>query len=156
MGESDLAAIVELIREPEALRWWDQADEEGLRADYLAADSDAHGFAVELEGALIGFVAYWEENTPEYRHAGMDITLAAAHRGRGLGRDTLRALARYLFEERGHWRLTIDPATENLAAIRSYEAIGFRPVGVMRNVERRSDGSFRDGLLMDLLVGELR
>jgi aminoglycoside 6'-N-acetyltransferase len=34
--------------------------------------------------------------------------------------------------------------------------VGFRPVGVMRQYERGGDGRFHDGLLMDLLRGELR
>jgi len=156
LAEADLEPIVALLHEPEALQWWDEVDEDMLRADYLAPESDARAFAIEVDGDLIGIVAYWEESAPEYRHAGMDITLAASHRRQGLGRDTLRTLATYLFTERGHWRLTIDPDTENAPAIRSYEAIGFRPVGVLRHIERRSDGTFRDGLLMDMLEGELR
>jgi aminoglycoside 6'-N-acetyltransferase len=152
----DLPRIVEILSEPEAALWWGEADEESLREDYLGESGDDRAFSVELEGELIGIVSYWEENDPDYRHAGMDITLAAEHRGRGLGQDTLRTLARHLISERGHWRLTIDPDAENARAIRSYEALGFRPVGIMRRVERRPDGEFRDGLLMDLLADELR
>lgn len=63
-------------------------------------------------------------------------------------------LARYLFDERGHHRLTIDPAAANARAIRAYERVGFRPVGVMREYERGPDGVWRDGLLMDLLASE--
>lgn len=40
-------------------------------------------------------------------------------------------------------------------AIRAYEAVGFRRVGIMRAHERGADGSWRDGLLMDLLVGDM-
>ena len=64
-------------------------------------------------------------------------------------------LARYLIQERGHHRLTIDPAVDNAAAIRAYEKVGFRAVGVMRSYERGPDGTFHDGLLMELLAGEL-
>ena len=152
----DLPGIAAILSEPEAALWWGEADEESLRDDYLGESGDDHAFSVELEGELIGIVAYWEENEPDYRHAGMDIALAAEHRGRGLGQDALRTLARHLIDERGHWRLTIDPDAENVRAIRSYEAIGFRPVGIMRKVEKRADGELRDGLLMDLLAEELR
>jgi aminoglycoside 6'-N-acetyltransferase len=34
--------------------------------------------------------------------------------------------------------------------------VGFRPVGVMRRYERGPDGSWHDGLLMDLLPEDLR
>jgi aminoglycoside 6'-N-acetyltransferase len=64
-------------------------------------------------------------------------------------------VARYLFEHRGHHRITIDPAAHNERAIRSYRRLGFRPVGVMRRYERGADGTWHDGLLMDLLPEDL-
>ena len=75
--------------------------------------------------------------------------------GQGLGSEAVRVLARYLIEERGHHRLTIDPAADNAAAIRAYETVGFRPVGVMRSYERGPDGTFHDGLLMEMLADQL-
>ena len=91
-----------------------------------------------------------------YRHAGMDIFLTTSRHGQGLGTDALRALARYLFDERGHHRLTIDPAADNDAAIRAYERGGFRRVGVMRQYERGPDGTWHDGLLMYMLREDFR
>jgi aminoglycoside 6'-N-acetyltransferase len=38
------------------------------------------------------------------------IFLGSTAQGRGLGPDAIRAVAQYLFTERGHHRLTIDPA----------------------------------------------
>ena len=67
----------------------------------------------------------------------------------------MRTLAHYLMDVRGHFRLTIDPAVSNARAIRSYEKVGFKPVGVMRQYERGADGTYHDGLLMDLVAGEL-
>jgi aminoglycoside 6'-N-acetyltransferase len=52
-------------------------------------------------------------------------------------------------------RLTIDPAADNVPAIRSYTKVGFRPVGVLRRYERGPGGDWHDGLLMDLLAEEL-
>src|SRR6185295_11085520 len=40
-------------------------------------------------------------------------------------------------------------------AITGYRKVGFRPVGVMRQYERGPEGEWHDGLLMDLLAGEL-
>jgi aminoglycoside 6'-N-acetyltransferase len=86
----------------------------------------------------------------------MDIFLAPEHQDRRLGRAALRLAARWLFEQRGHHRLTIDPACVNARAIRAYEAVGFRPVGTLRRCERGADGSWHDNLLMELLREELR
>ena len=67
----------------------------------------------------------------------------------------MRTLAQHLCVDLGHHRLTIDPAVDNAAAIRSYSKVGFRPVGVMRAYERGADDSWHDNLLMDLLREDL-
>jgi aminoglycoside 6'-N-acetyltransferase len=67
----------------------------------------------------------------------------------------VRRIVRHLIDDRGHHRITIDPATENAAAIRAYEKAGFQPVGVMRRSERDTGGGgWHDSLLMELLAGE--
>ena len=106
--------------------------------------------------AIAGSIQASEETDPDYRHASIDLFLSAAHQDRGLGTDAIRTVARYLFEVRGHHRLTIDPSAANERAIRAYGRVGFRPVGVMRDYERGADGTFHDGLLLDLLRAELR
>jgi aminoglycoside 6'-N-acetyltransferase len=108
-------------------------------------------------GALLALltepsVARWWH--AEYRHAALDVTLAGAHQGCGLGPEALRLVIRHLIEQ-GHHRFTIDPAVANERAIRAYAKLGFKPVGVMRAYELGADGTWHDGLLMDLLAGEL-
>jgi aminoglycoside 6'-N-acetyltransferase len=51
--------------------------------------------------------------------------------------------------------LVIDPAADNTAAIACYRKVGFRSVGVMRKYELSADGTWHDGLLMELLADEL-
>ena len=95
------------------------------------------------------------DRQPDFRHAGIDIFLSAGFQGRGLGPDAVRTVARHMIDDRGHHRLTIDPAADNAYAIRCYEKVGFRRVGVMREYWRDPDGVWRDGLLLDLLAKEL-
>lgn len=151
----DLRRLLEIVSGPGVAEWWAGYDMERLRADTFETP-DVTSFAIELEGELIGLIMYSEETDPYYKSAGIDITLDSAHLGRGLGPDALRTMARYLFEVRGHHRITIDPAAANVRAISAYRKVGFRPVGVMRAYERLDDGSWRDALLMDMLEGELR
>jgi aminoglycoside 6'-N-acetyltransferase len=153
LTETDRARVREILAEPEVARWWGTKDLDGSVDDFY--DGDAVGFAIELNGDLVGMIQYAEEAEPDYRHAGIDIVLGREGRGRGFGPDAVRTLARHLFEERGHHRLTIDPAASNERAIRAYERVGFRRVGVMRQYERGPGGTFHDGLLMDMLRGEL-
>ncbi|WP_130335621.1 aminoglycoside 6'-N-acetyltransferase [Streptomyces sp. BK022] len=144
VAEGDVAVLERIVREPEVAVWWPPPE------TYTGM------LAVVLDGAVIGAIQFHEENDPEYRHAGIDIFLTARQHGRGLGTDAVRTLARYLVTERGHHRLTIDPAAANTAAIRCYGKVGFRPVGVMRAYELdHRTGLWRDGLLMDLLAAEL-
>ena len=95
-----------------------------------------------------------EELDPDYRHASLDIALATRAHSQGLGSEALRVAARHLFDERAHHRITIDPAADNAKAIRAYERVGFRPVGLLRSYERGADGTWHDGLLMDLLAAD--
>jgi aminoglycoside 6'-N-acetyltransferase len=139
------------------VRWWGvgASAPDGIARELVAAQDEVV-FAIEHDGELIGSVQYYEETDPDYRHAGIDIFLTSSRHGEGLGPETLRVLARYLFDERGHHRIVIDPAADNERAIRAYERVGFRRVGIMRQYERGPDGTWHDGLLMDLLADELR
>ena len=64
-------------------------------------------------------------------------------------------MARHLVDDLGHHRLVIDPAAHNERAIRCYEKVGFKRVGVQREYWLDADGVWRDGLLLDLLAEEL-
>ena len=52
--------------------------------------------------------------------------------------------------------VSLEVRVTNWGAQRLYARFGFRPVGIMRRYERGSDGSWHDGLLMDLLAEELK
>ncbi len=137
---------------PDVRARWGHDEPPGFPFD----DPDAVIYTVLVGGAVRGMVQYAEENEPDYRHASIDIFVDPACHGRGIGRDAVRTIARYLIEVRGHHRIVIDPAADNVPAIRCYAAVGFLPVGIMRRYERDADGGgWHDGLLMDLLASEL-
>ena len=153
---ADAAALAGILADPTVSPWWGTFDAEKLRNDVLEPPPGVASFVIEVEGSVAGFIQYSEENDPDYHHAGIDIAVGPSWQGRGIGPEAIRTLARHLFEERGHHRLTIDPAVANDRAIRAYERVGFRAVGIMRAYERGPDGQWHDGLLMDLLRDELR
>jgi aminoglycoside 6'-N-acetyltransferase len=154
LTEDDVERLATIVAAAGVREWWGTPDppereREGLRNDGAA-------FAVEVDGELAGWLGFNEESEPDYRHASLDIALAPPHQNRGLGPDALRAAIRWLAEERGHHRFTIDPARQNERAIRAYAKVGFRPVGTLRRAERGADGLWHDSLLMDLLAEELQ
>jgi len=166
--EGDRARLEQILSAPAVRRWW---GEPGPKVeDAIAPGEETDSYAIELrggggdrgrggdgggDGAVIGVIQSWSEEEPDFRHAGIDVALAPEVHGRGYGGEAVAALARHLFEHRRHHRVTIDPAAANVPAIRAYERIGFKPVGVMRRYWRDPDGVWQDGLLMDLLPEEL-
>jgi aminoglycoside 6'-N-acetyltransferase len=154
LAAADASRLGRIAAEPEIARWWLGLTEQDV-LEMAEPDEAELVFAVELDGEVIGLAQAGEETDPQYRHASLDIFLGTDWHGLGLGADAIRTLARWLFEERGHHRITIDPALANERAIRSYERVGFKRVGVMRRYERGTDGEWHDGLLLDLLPEDL-
>ena len=152
--EDDLPALLEIIRTPSVALWWVNTDDDVFLRDDLRHDGNA--MTIEIDGAVAGWLGVYEENAPDFRYASLDIALAPNHQDKGLGPHALRTIIRWLIDEGGHHRITIDPSVDNTRAIAAYEAVGFRPVGVMRQHWRDAAGVWRDDLLMDLLAGELR
>jgi aminoglycoside 6'-N-acetyltransferase len=151
---ADVAAVTAILDDPTVAEWWQTADTAADAAD-LVADDELALWLIVADGSPIGIVMASEETDPQYRHAGIDIAIVAGGQGRGLGTDVVRTVARWLIQARGHHRLTIDPSAANERAIRTYAKVGFRPIGTLRRYERWRDGSWHDGLLMDLLADEL-
>jgi aminoglycoside 6'-N-acetyltransferase len=151
----DVDALAAALAAPEVSKYWPGFDRAKVQAELIDAE-DPVVFAIEHEGEVIGAVQYGEEDDPMYRHARVDIFLAPRAHGRGLASEALRVLLAYLFDALGHHRAVIDPAADNARAIETYTRLGFRSVGVMRQYERGADGAWHDGVLMELLAGELR
>ena len=153
--DGDAAFLRPILQDPSVARWWGPPrDDVDIADDWLSPDPETTVWIIEVDGVVAGSIQASEEDDPDYRHAGVDLFLGPTFQGRGLGTDAIRTVARHLFEDRGHHRLTIDPSAANERAIETYTKVGFRPIGRMRMSERGPDGTFHDGLLMDLLREE--
>lgn len=154
--DADIEPLAAINSQPSVVRWWPPEGVDAMRESLLAPEEDTQPWVIEHEGRVVGYIQSSEEADPEFRHAGIDLFLATTAQGQGLGPDAIRTLARHLFETQGHHRLTIDPAAANASAIAAYTKVGFRAVGTLRRYQRLPDGTWIDGLLMELLVDELR
>jgi aminoglycoside 6'-N-acetyltransferase len=152
LTEDDLDAVLAILAEPAVARWWGPQAGHPDREELL--DPTEPRFAIVVGGAVAGWLACEENRDPMYRSVGLDLFLTTSLHGQGLGREALRLVIAH-FVEHGHHRFTIDPAADNERAIRAYAAVGFKPVGRMREYELGADGTWHDGLLMDLLASEL-
>jgi aminoglycoside 6'-N-acetyltransferase len=145
----DAADLRRIRMTPEVERWWFPVDDDFPLND----ERDVTRLTIEVDGAVAGMIQFSEELERLYRHASIDLFVDPAFHNRGIGSEAIRRVVDLLVSERGHHRITIDPAAANEAAIRVYEKAGFRRVGVMRAYERDADGrGWHDGMLMELVV----
>lgn len=148
---ADVPALVAIRATPQVRERW-RGDDLTAEVTGDLADPDLHLLVVELAGRIVGGIQWYAEAEPDYRHAGIDVFLDPAFHGEGIGTEAVRRVVDHLLGERGHHRITIDPAADNAAAVTAYERVGFRRVGVLRAYERDPYGDgWRDGLLMALV-----
>jgi aminoglycoside 6'-N-acetyltransferase len=144
--DGDAAALGEILSDTVVEQWWGPFNPDD------AFDEIESSWVIVVDDEVGGWLIFHEEDWWQYQFVSFDIVLAPDLHGRGLGREALRVAIRH-FIGRGHHRFTIDPSVDNARAIKAYEAVGFKPVGVLRQYEQR-EGKWCDGLLMDLLVDE--
>jgi aminoglycoside 6'-N-acetyltransferase len=147
MEPDDAPRLREILATPAVAKWWGPVPEDFP----FGHDPGVTRFALLVAGEVSGLVQWDEEKEPDFRHAWIDLFVEPRLHGQGFGTDAVATLARHLLDERGHHRITIDPAADNTAAIRCYEKAGFRPVGVLRSGWRNPEGHWRDQLLMELV-----
>lgn len=119
----DADLLVAWHEDPDVARFW--GGETFTRAEMLERLSrgDVEAFIVEEGGRAVGYLQAWHGD--EGVSGGLDMFLVPAARGRGLGPDAARTLARHLVGERGWTRLTVDPELWNETAVRAWRRAGF-------------------------------
>ena len=123
----DLPLLADWFADPEFVRWWGGVPKspDEVARKYLGwheGDEIVQSFVVLHEDVPIGYIQAWND---EPLIGGIDIVLLPAVHGRGYGPDTVATLARYLRDELGWKRITIDPSVRNGRAIRAFEKAGF-------------------------------
>lgn len=149
--EADREGLVAIRSIPEVQRRW-RGEDLQVEFDDALDDDEAHRLTIRADASIVGLIQFAEEDDAEYRHASIDVYLDPAVHRRGIATDAIHTVVSYLFDQLGHHRLTVDPAADNVAAIECYASVGFQPVGVMREYEQQADGTWADGLLMELLA----
>ncbi len=120
VAEADVDLLLRWHADPEVLGFWD--GETFTHATMLVelARDDVTPYLVLADGEPVGYLQVW--GGPE---GGLDMFLAPDARGRGLGSDAGRAMARHLRDDRGWTRVTVDPYAWNEVAVRAWRNAGF-------------------------------
>jgi aminoglycoside 6'-N-acetyltransferase len=123
--DADIDLLVAWHSNRDVSRYWD--DKVYTRHEMEARLERDHvdPFIVEADGEPIGYLQAW---TDDGRSGGLDMFLVPHARGRGLGPDAARALARHLRDERRWDPVTVDPYVWNDAAVRAWRRAGFETV----------------------------
>jgi len=122
-----------------------------MEPGYPFDEPESQRFAIVADGEIVGMIQWGDDSYEETRHAYVDIFVGDDFAGRGIGTEAMRKMTDVLTDRHGYHRITLDPAVENTAAIRSYEKVGFRPVGTTRRSYKHESGEWRDELLMELV-----
>jgi L-amino acid N-acyltransferase YncA len=129
---------------------WDSSHHKDCRLVALEPFEKDGEFVIPLEQVtVIGWAALSPvSGRPVYRGvAEVSVYVAAAVRGRGVGKALLRALVNES-EQNGIWTLQAGVFPENVASISLHKSCGFREVGVRRRIGKLGD-VWRDVLLLE-------
>jgi RimJ/RimL family protein N-acetyltransferase len=136
----------------------DDAVAPSLATDAAAGLGDAIGagelLVADRHGASVGAVRVVVVNRRSRIAAIRTLMIDPAHRGHGLGAAILRALTHRLLTEDGMHRLEAEVYGFNTAALRTFEAAGFRREGVRRRAYDRH-GDWQDGISFGLIREDL-
>lgn len=139
---ADLPMLAEWLRVPQVARWWPDAERQLalIRAERRAAPMRQ---LIALRGDTpLGYAqCYPAFHWPAPHFAGLPqdsiaLDVFGAPAGRGQGGAWLRALGDLLLQDGS--TLVIDPAPENLRAIRAYEKAGFSGLRIATDSEGQS------------------
>ena len=119
----------------------------------LGPPEEARAFWVVEHDERIGFIRLFDLEDADDGSVQFDLRIAVAHRGRGIGRQAVAWLTRYLFETYPQLhRIEASTRADNDAMRRVLGQNGYRLEGLLRETWRSDDGTRYD----TALYGRLR
>ncbi|MGY5878878.1 MAG: GNAT family protein [Candidatus Thorarchaeota archaeon] len=107
----------------------------------------------KISGAFLGFVHLEDIKRPHSRaEFGLSIQ-NPDNQSKGYGTDATRVILWVAFNILGLHSVYLDTMEDNERAIRTYEKVGFKQVGILRETEF-IDGDYKGLLVMDILREE--
>jgi RimJ/RimL family protein N-acetyltransferase len=156
--EADAAALIALMVAETAERVYGvmELDEvnrddakERQRIRRFTEDATALLLVAEAESAVVGSVDFSTPPLRRMRHVGrLGLSVAAAWRGRGIGRLLLATLLEWARAHPTIEKVTLGVLATNARAIHLYQALGFVEEGRQVRAFRFSPGEYVDDVLM--------
>ena len=151
--ESDLDFILASEADPENSRYI-IADSRAYHLDTLHSPGAVH-FIVERKdtGAAVGFLVATGVNSPHHEQYWRRVIINES--GKGYGKEAMRLLMAWAFEDAAAHRGFLDCKDYNDRALHVYEAVGLRREGVLRETIL-VDGKYEDLVVLGILDREWR
>jgi aminoglycoside 6'-N-acetyltransferase len=124
---ADTERLLAWTSEPAVYKWWERRPltrKEVVEKYTGKRLLDVIAYIIEQNKEPVGLIQAWQEKGA----CGLDMFVAAAAQGQGIGSEAARALAGDL-SERGWCNITADPALDNERATRAWVKAGFVPTG---------------------------
>jgi RimJ/RimL family protein N-acetyltransferase len=160
IAEDDIPEITGRLADPAAVgdfQWFGWQDPHRMRrewAEHGLLRPDRGLLLVARGAAACGFVSWRKIERGTCFYWNMGILLWPHARGKGVGTEAQRLLARYLFAHSLAARVEADTEVDNIAEQRALEKAGFTREGVLRRTNFR-DGRWRDAVLYSILREDL-
>ncbi|MFT4231524.1 MAG: GNAT family protein [Leucobacter sp.] len=164
--DADAEPLFSILTEPEVAVWWVGYTPERVREEFVESPeavriievprsdgAGADGSGPDGAGECAGAMYVLRGDDPEYPTTVVHIFIGTRFRGRRIGEEAMALAIREEFAA-GITRVTLDPNIHNDGAIRSYERLGFKRIGVLRDYQVRPGGHLEDALFMDLTRGD--
>ena len=105
---------------------------------------------------LIGITAYFREVRLKLKHRGKvtQVYVSPENRGQGLAKQLVAAVVEDAFRQDGLEILTLEVVAGNIAAVRTYESLGFVQYGLMERYFK-TDNGYTDQRYMVLKSGNI-
>ncbi|MBT1247869.1 GNAT family N-acetyltransferase [Thermosipho sp. 1223] len=160
--KEDIDIVLEYINDPEVKKYlvpgipfpFRKEDEEKWYQNLDPFSTKSYSFDIEtLEGKE--YIGGCGINDVDWKNsvAVVGIFLGKPHWNKGYGTDAMKVLVRFIFEEMNINKIKLYVYSFNKRAIKSYEKVGFKKEGVLRE-EIFRNGKYHDVYVMGILKKE--
>lgn len=138
---TDFPQLYEWLHRPHVKQWWypDALPWDQFETKYLKNlnSNDVHGFIFYLDEKPLGFIQYYDAHKlpDDFGNAdpegtfGMDLYIAdPEYIGKGHGTRILKKFIEFIQQRHVVKKFIIDPHAANIAAIKTYEKVGFKKI----------------------------
>ena len=148
--EEDIKTIMEMEKNKENSDFVWSGTYEEHKAEIEAKDYLLHLFKEKETNLTVGFAL----SKLDFKSEVFELRrIVISKKGMGYGKEVLKALLKYAFEERNINRFWLDVYPDNLVGIKLYEGVGMHKDGVLRQ-NYKSDRGYLDQIVYSMLRSE--